>query len=72
MKTENQFVDKEGDFHVSADTTPDFVCNCDCDCRKEMNGAVDPYSSLDQCDDCDNGIHWDEIKKIYVNYEDEN
>lgn len=65
MNQNNQFIDKEGDFHVSADTTPDFICNCDCDCSKEND------RENSQCDDCDNGIHWDEIHKIYVNYEDD-
>jgi len=65
MMTENQFVDKEGIFHVSDDTTPDFLCNCDCECSKEND------REHEQCDDCDNGIHWDGLRKRYVNYEEE-
>jgi len=45
---------------------PSTTCNCDCGCKKEddnMDG--DPL----QCDDCDHGIHWDEIKHKYVDYE---
>ena len=43
----------------------EFVCICDCECSKDNDRPND------QCDDCDNGIHWDKIKKKYVNYEDE-
>jgi len=37
-------------------------CNCDCGCKKP-NDRPD-----EQCDDCDNGIHWDWIHSRYVNY----
>jgi len=43
----------------------DYVCNCDCECSKE-NDRPD-----NQCDDCDNGTHYDNIRKIYVNYEED-
>ena len=43
----------------------EFKCVCDCGCSKNNDRADD------QCDDCDNGIHWDEIKKVYVRYDDE-
>lgn len=46
-------------------TQQEFKCACDCGCFKENDRAGE------QCEDCDNGIHWDEIKKIYVNYEEE-
>lgn len=42
------------------------ICQCDCDCIKEddlMTG--DPM----QCDDCDNGIHWNKAKKVYEKYD---
>ena len=38
-------------------------CNCDCDCSKDND------REQSQCDDCDNGIHWDGIKGKYVDYE---
>lgn len=41
-------------------------CVCDCECSKTTD------RENEQCDDCDNGIHYDIIRKIYVNYEDEN
>ena len=40
-------------------------CECDCGCTKD---SEDQHA---QCDDCDNGIHWDENKKIYVDYEED-
>ena len=52
-------------------TSLEYKCDCDCECSKEMKDARNPGTSLNQCDDCDNGIHWDRIRKIYVNYEDE-
>ena len=43
-------------------------CQCDCDCSKtDDNMSGNPL----QCDDCDNGIHWDSLHKRYVNYEEE-
>ncbi len=42
-----------------------YHCNCDCECSKETNEEF-----VDQCDDCDEGIHWDNIRKKYVNYEE--
>jgi hypothetical protein len=42
-------------------------CECDCGCTKQDDTASgDPK----QCDDCDNGIHWDGVKGRYVQYED--
>ncbi len=41
------------------------MCSCDCECEKEAD------REWEQCDDCDNGTHYDEIRKIYVNYDDE-
>lgn len=40
------------------------ICQCDCDCSK-----VDESCQGGQCNDCDNGIHWDSLKNQYVNYE---
>ena len=42
-----------------------YDCICDCECKKETN------EENVQCDDCDNGIHYDNIRKIYVNYEED-
>ena len=47
-------------------TIIEFKCVCDCGCFKENDRADD------QCDDCDNGTHWDGIKHAYVNYEEMN
>jgi len=44
--------------------TDEFKCNCDCDCNKPNDREGE------QCEDCDNGTHWDEIKKVYVDYPD--
>lgn len=44
----------------------EFRCHCDCGCDKEDPVSGDPK----QCNDCDNGIHWDVLKKKYVNYEE--
>lgn len=40
-------------------------CNCDCDCTKEND------RENDQCDDCDNGTHWDGLRNNYVVYENQ-
>lgn len=45
-----------------------YQCNCDCECSKETNEEFVDRDT--QCDDCDNGIHWDNIRKKYVNYEE--
>lgn len=37
-------------------------CNCDCECKKSVD-------EKGQCEDCDNGIHYDHIRKVYVNYD---
>ena len=42
------------------------TCDCDCGCQKENDREEN-----DQCDDCDNGIHWDDNKKRYVNYDED-
>lgn len=43
------------------------IWNCDCDC-----GCFKPNDrENEQCDDCDNGTHYDDINKVYVNYDDE-
>lgn len=40
-------------------------CVCDCGCSK-------PDDRLDsQCEDCDNGIHWNEVLGKYVNYDED-
>jgi hypothetical protein len=46
-----------------------YQCDCDCDCTKEMNEPR-TTSMLNQCDDCDDGIHWDGLHKRYVNYDE--
>ena len=38
-------------------------CGCDCGCLKEND------IEHEQCNDCDNGIHYDEIRKKYLGYE---
>ncbi len=40
-------------------------CHCDCGCTKQDD---DMSGSPLQCDDCDNGTHWDEKKCTYVDY----
>lgn len=47
------------------DTTEIMKCNCDCGCLKD-NDRHD-----EQCDDCDNGIHYDDINHVYVDYDAE-
>ena len=39
------------------------MCSCDCECKKESDGVGC------QCEDCDNGIHYDHIRKVYIEYE---
>ena len=39
------------------------MCSCDCECKKEADRKGE------QCDDCDDGIHYDNIRKVYVDYE---
>jgi len=48
-----------------------FKCDCDCGCDKQMTEAVNPNSSLNQCKNCDDGIHWDDLNKVFVDYEEE-
>ncbi len=43
-----------------------YFCCCDCECQKDTNEL-----EAEQCDDCDNGIHWDKINKVYVDYEEQ-
>ena len=38
-------------------------CTCDCECKK-----ISEYEG-EQCEDCDNGIHYDKNRNVYVNYE---
>lgn len=45
-----------------------YFCCCDCNCRKEND------REKEQCDDCDNGIHFvrrENGHDIYLNYETE-
>lgn len=51
---------------TDADKDVEDRCHCDCECDKEEPVSGDPK----QCDDCDHGIHWDILKKEYVNYEE--
>ena len=37
-------------------------CICDCGCQKEAD------RKQEQCEDCDNGTHYDDINKVYVDY----
>jgi len=39
------------------------MCSCDCECKKESDREGE------QCDDCDNSIHYDTIRNVYVDYE---
>lgn len=57
----------EGSATESLKVVEEAKCHCDCGCTKE----TDEIQTDQQCDDCDNGIHWDEIKKKYVTYEEE-
>jgi len=41
------------------------LCVCDCGCFKPNDREGE------QCDDCDNGIHYDDINKVYVNYNED-
>jgi len=45
-------------------------CQCDCGCTKfnDLTRLGGFFISTDQCGDCDNGIHWDEIAKVYTKY----
>jgi len=42
-------------------------CCCDCGCNKTDN----MQAAGEQCDDCDNGTHWDNRNGKYVNYEEQ-
>jgi len=42
-----------------------YKCICDCGCFK-----VDNFPD-EQCEDCDDGIHYDELKDVYVDYNEE-
>ncbi len=68
LKTQGGVWAMEGEINAckkALEELESFKCNCDCECSKENDRADD------QCDDCDNGIHWDNIRKIFVNYEEE-
>lgn len=67
VKRVNQLIDKEVDYILGQvwKEDPSYKCECDCGCKK-------PNESMDgQCDDCDNGTHYDDLNKVYVNYDDE-
>lgn len=39
-----------------------YLCTCDCGCKKEHN------FQYEDCEDCENGIHWNEVLGRYVLY----
>lgn len=46
-------------------------CKCDCGCTKfnDMTRNAGFFVSAEQCKDCDDGIHWDEKRCTYVDYD---
>ena len=58
------------DEHITGNYGEDQIpqCNCDCGCTKRDD---DMSGNPLQCDDCDNGIHWDEKNHRYVEYGEE-